>query len=373
MNPQLEIQTIAILVAISCSLSGVFLILRQMAMMADAISHTILLGIVLVFFVIQDLSSPLLIIGAAIMGTITVFLVETINKTKLVNEDAAIGLIFPFLFSLGIILVTLYAGSIHLDVDAVLLGELAFAPFNRLIINGVDIGPKSLYIMLVILILNILYIALFYKELKLSTFDVGLAATLGFSPVFIHYSLMSLVSITAVAAFDAVGAILVLAFMVGPPTIAYLVTDNLTKMIWLSALFGIISAISGYWVATWFDVTIAGTMATMVGILFAIVFIFIPERGLIATMRRKKEQKYEFALISLLMHIINHQGTPREIEELGIDTIKNHLYWEEKFTEEIIDRVLDKNYAYIEDNILKISEEGKKFALSNYYHIVDLD
>ncbi len=209
------------------------------------------------------------------MGTITVFLVETINKTKLVNEDASIGLIFPFLFSLGIILITLYAGDIHLDVDAVLLGgELAFAPFNRLIVNGVDIGPKSLYIMLVVLILNILYIILFFKELKLSTFDMGLAAALGFSPIFIHYSLMTLVSITAVSAFDAVGAILVLAFMVGPPATAYLITNDLRKMLILSPIFGILASISGYWIAVSLDVTIAGTMATMVGIIFTLVFVF---------------------------------------------------------------------------------------------------
>lgn len=370
MSPELEIQLIAILVATSCALPGVFLILRQMAMMADAISHTILLGIVLAFFITQDLSSPFLIIGAALMGTITVFLVETINKTKLVNEDAAIGLIFPFLFSLGIILITLYASDIHLDVDAVLLGELAFAPFNRLIINGVDIGPKSLYIMLVVLILNILYIGLFFKELKLSTFDSGLAAVLGFSPIFIHYSLMTLVSITAVSAFDAVGAILVLAFMVGPPTTAYLITDNLTKMLILSPIFGILSALSGYWLAIYFDVTIAGTMATMVGIIFILVFVFIPEKGLIANIRRRKEQKYDFALISLLMHLINHENSPIEREEAGVNTIKNHLSWDREFTQEIIDRTLDKEYVYIEDNILKVTEEGRAFAISNYSHIV---
>ncbi|NMB06892.1 MAG: metal ABC transporter permease [Tissierellia bacterium] len=373
MSPQLEIQLIAILVATSCALPGVFLILRQMAMMADAISHTILLGIVLAFFITKDLSSPFLIIGAALMGTITVFLVETINKTKLVNEDAAIGLIFPFLFSLGIILITLYAGNIHLDVDAVLLGELAFAPFNRLVINGVDIGPKSLYTMLGVLILNILYISLFFKELKLSTFDTGLAAALGFSPVFIHYSLMTLVSITAVSAFDAVGAILVLAFMVGPPATAYLITDNLTKMLILSPLFGIISALSGYWIAMYFDVTIAGAMATMVGIIFALIFIFLPDRGLIANIRRRKEQKYEFALISLLMHLINHENSPIEREEAGINTIKNHLSWDKEFTQEIIDKTLDKNYVYIKDEILKITDKGREFALSNYSYIVEQD
>lgn len=371
MSPQIEILLIAVLVAITCALLGVFLILRRMAMMADAISHTILLGIVLAFFVTQDLSSPLLIIGAAFMGTITVFLVETVNKTNLISEDASIGLIFPLLFSLGIILVTLFAGDIHLDVDAVLLGELAFAPFNRLIVNGIDIGPKSLYIMAIVLLANTLYLLLFYKELKISSFDAGLAAVLGFSPIFIHYSLMTLVSITAVAAFDAVGAVLVVAFMVGPPTAAYLITDDLKKMIALSGLFGALSAISGYFIATFLDVTISGSMATMVGIVFTLVFIFTPSRGLISILRRRKNQKYEFAVISLLMHLINHEGSAIEKEEAGLYNIKDHMLWEKPFANQIINHSINKDLLYVSDEVLKVTEKGREFALSNYFNIIN--
>ena len=159
-------------------------------------------------------------------------------------------------------------------------------------------------------------------------------------------------------------------FKVGPPTTAYLITDNLTKMLILSPIFGILSALSGYWLAIYFDVTIAGTMATMVGIIFALIFIFIPDKGLIANIRRRKEQKYEFALISLLMHLINHENSPIEREEAGVDTIKDHLSWDKGFTQEIIDKTLDKNYVYIKDEILKITEKGRKFALSNYSHII---
>ncbi len=167
---QFEIQLIASVVAAACAIPGVFLVLRRMAMMSDAISHAILLGIVLAFFVIPDISSPLLIIGAALSGVLTVSLVELLNKTRLVKEDASIGLVFPVLFSIGVILIARYAWSVHLDVHAVLLGELAFAPFDRLIIFGNDIGPKSLYVMSAILILNVIFISLFYKELKIATF-----------------------------------------------------------------------------------------------------------------------------------------------------------------------------------------------------------
>ena len=215
---QFEIQLIASLVAVACALLGVFLVLRRMAMMSDAISHTVLLGIVIAFFITRSITSPLLLVGAALMGVITVSLVELINRTRLVREDAAIGLVFPAIFSIAVIMISRFAGDVHLDTDAVLLGELAFAPFNRLRLFGADIGPEALYITGGILLLNLIFIALFYKELKLATFDPALAAALGFLPAVIHYALMTLVSLTAVGAFDAVGSVLVVAFMIAPGT-----------------------------------------------------------------------------------------------------------------------------------------------------------
>ena len=370
-SPQIEIQLIAIIVSAACVIPGVFLILRRMSMMSDAISHTILLGIVLAFFATHDLTSPLLIVGAALMGTLTVYLVEVMHNTQLISEDSSIGLIFPFLFSIGVILISMYAGDVHLDTDAVLLGEIAFAPFNRFVVGGKDIGPKALYVMGSILLLNTVYLLLFYKELKLTTFDEKLAAVLGFSPIFIHYSLMSMVSITAVGAFDSVGSILVIAFMVGPSASAYLITDNLNRMIFLSIAAGILSAVSGYWLSVLFDVSIAGSMAAMVGLIFFIVFIFAPDRGLLSIIKRRKKQKYEFANISFLMHIMNHENTDMEKSESSIDTIQNHLQWDRKFLNEILSSSIENEYIFVnEDGIIKVTKEGKKFAGTNYYEFV---
>ena len=222
MSPQLEIQLIAVLVAVACALPGVFLVLRKMSMMSDSITHTILLGIVLAFFLTHDLSSPLLIVGAALIGVVTVWLTETLNRTRLMSEDSAIGIVFPLLFSIAIILITRYAGSVHLDTDSVLLGELAFAPFNRMVFFGVDIGAKAIYTAGGLLLINLVFITVFFKELKLVTFDPMLAAVLGFAPAAMHYALMTMVSLTTVGAFEAVGSVLVVAFMIGPPVTAYL-------------------------------------------------------------------------------------------------------------------------------------------------------
>ncbi len=151
---QVEIQLIAVVVAVACALPGTFLVLRRLALVSDAISHSILLGIVLGFLITESVTSPLLLVGAALVGLATVVLVQLLERTGLVREDAAIGLVFPALFSIGVILIARYADGVHLDVDAVLLGELAFAPFDRLELLGWDWGPVALVVMGTILVLE---------------------------------------------------------------------------------------------------------------------------------------------------------------------------------------------------------------------------
>ncbi|MDO4292996.1 MAG: metal ABC transporter permease [Eubacteriales bacterium] len=290
MRAGMEIQIIAVIIAVACALPGTFLVLRKMSMISDSITHTILLGIVLAFFLTRDLSSPLLVAGAAFTGLVTVWLTETVAKTRLVSEDSAIGIVFPLLFSVAIILITRYAGSVHLDTDSVLLGELAFAPFDRMIVFGRDIGAKAIYTSGFLLLLNSTLILVFYKELKLASFDPLLSAVLGFSPVLIHYGLMALVSVTAVGAFQAVGSVLVVAFMIGPPVTAWLLTDQLKNMLLLSAGFGALSGILGYQAASLFDVSIAGSMAVTTGMLFLMAFLFSPRQGLVGIFIRRKRQ-----------------------------------------------------------------------------------
>lgn len=333
MIPRLEIQLIAVVTAIACALPGVFLVLRRVSMLSDAISHAILPGIVVAFFLTGDLNSPLLIAGAATTGVITAALIELLGRTRRVRQDAAIGLVFPLLFSVGVILIARYAGDVHLDVDAVLLGELAFAPFDRFVLGGYDLGPRSLWVMGIILAINAGFILTFFKELKLSTFDPALAATLGFSPVLLHYLLMGIVSITAVGAFDAVGSVLVVALIVGPPATAYLLTDRLSTMLPLSAGIGAASAIAGYWLAWWLDASIAGSMATAVGALFLLTLALAPQHGLLAAARRRHVQRRRFAEHMLLVHLLHHEGTPEEGIECRPDHLREHLRWDEELAD----------------------------------------
>jgi len=359
---QFEIQLIAIITAAACALPGVFLVLRRTAMLSDAISHTVLLGIVIGFFFIEDLTSPFLIFGAAAIGLMTVSLTAALERTRLVKEDAAIGLVFPALFSLAVILISRYAGNVHLDTDAVLVGDLAFVPFDRIFWDGLDLGPRGLYVMGGILAANLVFILAFYKELKISTFDAGLATALGFVPGLIHYALMGLVSLTVVGAFDIVGSVLVVALMVAPAASAYLLTDRLPAMIVLSVAIGAVNAMVGYWLAHWLDASIAGSIAAVCGVTFGLVFLFSPERGMVAVIRRRERQRWDFAVTMLTIHLYQHEGGPESEQETQVPHLREHLRWQDDFVSGVVQRAIGSGLAVRTNDHLALTEVGRERA-----------
>lgn len=275
------------LVGVTCAMIGCFLVLRKMAMLADAISHTVLLGIVGGYLVSRSLEGPSLLIGAVVVGLLTAFLVQVLSG-KGVQADAAIGVVFTSLFAVGVILLSVFAGNIHLDVDHALMGEITFIPWDTMEWNGMELGPKAVWLLSIVFIINLLLIILFYKEFKISSFDPEMAAAIGIPVLLIHYLQMGMLSITTVASFDSVGAILVVAMLIVPASTAYLLTDKLINMLIISACIGVISSFSGYYVATFLNVSIAGAMATTAGIMFGIAFLFSPRHGLIAKKRAQK-------------------------------------------------------------------------------------
>lgn len=351
----ISILLILIITAIATSILGVFLIVRRLSMMVDSISHTVLLGIVLAFMITGDLSSPLLIIGAAFMGVFTVFLTETIVKSTNTNEDAATGLVFPLLFSIAIIIISSSFSGVHLDIDAVLLGKIEFAPFDKLYIGGKAIGPKLLYQMLVVLIINIVFIKVFFKELKLVSFDSALAATLGFSPVLIHYLLMTLVSLTSVTAFNAVGSILVVALTIGPGATALMITKDLKHTVFFAAVIGVINSVLGYILAIMIDVNIAGMVATTTLLVFLIVLIFEPEKGIISTIFKKARQKQDFSFMVMVFHIFNHK---HEASEIDVHLMRIELNWQHNIYQKLLNKGINQKYFKIENNLVYLTSRG---------------
>lgn len=358
----LELCLLLSVTAAACALPGVYLVLRRMALLSDAIGHVLLLGIVVAFLVTSDLKSPWLLLGATLSGLVTVALVEALRHSKLVREDAAIGLVFPAMFSLGVILVTLYIRNVHVDVDAVLLGRPEFALNRRVVVGSFDLGAVSTLIMAGMLMLNLAFIVLFFKELKLGTFDPALAAALGLLPGVLNYVLMGFVSLTVVTAFDAVGSVLVVAFMVVPAAAAYLLTDRLRTMLILSALLGAAGAFAGTWLAFVFHTTIAGTVATVLGLEFALVFAFAPHRGLLPQLRRRIRQRREFFETMLVIHLLQHEGTPEEEEESRLDRLHKHLRWKPADVTTVVMRA--ERHGWVAENVarLTLTQSGRAAA-----------
>ena len=269
----LQLLFISIITAVACALPGNFLVLRGTALISDALSHAILFGIVVTFLIVGDSNNPFVFIGAISSGILTVFLTEQLSKSGKINQDAAIGLTFPFLFSIAVLLINLFANNVHLDTDAILLGELAFAPFQTFYWYGHDCGPQALWSMSIILCINITCITYFYKELRLTTFDPIYAKIMGYNPRFFDYLLMILTSITIIQAFHATGTILVISLIITPAATASILTKKLHEMLIISSLLAIIAVLAGFLVAHQFDTSIAGSISLMNGLIFCLVMM----------------------------------------------------------------------------------------------------
>ena len=456
-SPQNTATLVGCLIAISGALLGTFLLLRGMSLTSDAISHTVLLGIVVAFLLMTDVfglegdtSSPWLIIGASLAGVATVVLTELLYHSGLVRQDAALGLAFPLLFAIAVILISRFAEDVHLDEDTVLVGEIGLAWANththcfencqsvfidedhpaaktarqctncrQLGISPRDDGaefaeiclncgaytpaqawqaglvddepllvffPKSITVTAVMGLLVIGFVLLFYKELKLTTFDSALAQALGFRPAVMNYALMVLVSLVAVGAFDAVGSILVIAFFIIPPATAYLLTDRLSVMLILSAVIGGAGAFFGYDLARgavfgvfqvsdaiksinrlfgidlpvrW-DSSISASMVLMIFVFFLFAWILSPKYGLISTLIRRISQRRRFDHQVVLAHIHNHQFTARHATELRVDTLHEHFRWSSRKMGRVLARLRALGLIAVVNQTVELTKRGDR-------------
>ena len=270
-------------VAAACGLVGNFLILRRMALVGDAISHSVLPGLAIAFLLANSRGTLPMFVGALVAGVVTTVLIEIIHKKSRIKQDAAIGITFSSLFAVGVILITGYASKVDLDQECVLYGEIGTivmdVPFVQL--GPMVLGPTALVRMGVVALIVALLIVAFYKELLVSSFDPGLAFSLGINATVVHYSLMSALSIVVVSAFESVGAILVIAMLILPGATAALLSSRLPVVLGLSVLHAALSSVLGIHLAIWLDCPVAGAMVVMGGVLFVLAWFFSPERGLL--------------------------------------------------------------------------------------------
>ncbi|MDG2455209.1 MAG: metal ABC transporter permease [Bacteroidia bacterium] len=263
----------ASLVAINCALMGSFLVMRRMVMIGDAISHAVLPGIFVAYYVSGSTASIPVLIGAALSGILATLMIEWLTAKARLQSDAAIGIAYTLLFAIGIVLISKFGANADLDQQCVLYGEIEYVSLWLQPIVGGLLLPQQAIILAIVCMVLIIAIAIGYRGLFLTTFDPNFALSTGVAVTFWHYFLMSGVSLTTVVSFESVGAILVIAFLSGPPAIAYLLTEDLKKMLILGCLIGISCSIGGYYAAKWLNVSVSGSISTVIGILFLITFV----------------------------------------------------------------------------------------------------
>lgn len=289
------IVAIALLSAVACAVPGTFLVLRKMSMMGDAISHAVLPGLAVAFLWTGNRDSLAMFWGAATVGVLTAVFVDWINRAGEVEEGASMGVAFTTLFALGLIILVRAADQVDLDPGCVLYGALELVPLDTAAIAGWQV-PRAVFKLAFILLLNIGFVTLFFKELLISTFDPGLSETQGISPKLLNLLLMAMVAVTAVASFESVGSILVIAMLIVPAATAQFLTDRLGPLLWLSCLIAALSAVLGHISAITLpqlfgfdDTNTAGMMAVVAGVFFTLAVLFAPGKGVLNRWRYRLE------------------------------------------------------------------------------------
>ncbi len=309
---------VAALTNVACALVGCYLVLRRMSLLGDAISHAVLPGLIVAFIMAGSLNILYMFAGALAVGMLTTFLTQTVHRRGGVSADASIGVVFTSLFALGVILIKRYGQGVDLDPDCVLYGQIDLVEFYTVNIAGYEV-PRALVSILPVLAVNLAVIALFWKELKISSFDPALATTMGINAERLQYLLMALVALTTVASFEQVGSILVVAMLIVPGATAHLLSDRLGRMMLIAAALAVAAALFGYLLALAWNVSAAGPMAVVVGLFYLAAALLSPRYGIVSAVVRNLQTSLRIVREDLLamlyrleeLHIERRLG-PRE-------------------------------------------------------------
>lgn len=321
-----------VLCAVAAALLGNFLVLRRMSLLGDAISHAVLPGLAAAFFLTGERSSLPMFIGAVVVGLATALLTEWVHRYGEVDEGASLGVVFTSLFAIGLVMIVRAADHVDLDPGCVLYGAIELTPLDTWGVLGWQV-PRVVVVLSAVVVVNLLYVTLFFKELKIAAFDPALATTSGFSAGLMHYSLTTLVAVTAVASFESVGNILVVAMLVTPPATARLLTDRLSTMVWLGAAIAAVSAVLGHVAAVevpaWFGLrstTTAGMMAVVVGLGFTAALLFSPKQGVVARAWRRTRLSLQILGEDVLGVLFRRDERTGTTASLSVAELRNHLF-----------------------------------------------
>ncbi|MCH2181411.1 MAG: metal ABC transporter permease [Mariniblastus sp.] len=352
---------IALVTAMTTALCGAYLVVKKEALVSEGLSHAVLPGILLGFLWFQDRNSPFLILLAAGAGLLMVALVHLIKRTRLVDGDASLGIVFSALFSGGVILASQNLRNVHFHADSIIDGNLATAVLDRLQWGEVDLGPQAFWVMLLTLALVLTFIMMFYKELKLMVFDETLARSLGFRPGLVHMVWLGLVAITTVSAFQVAGSILVVALMIAPPAAAYLLTKDLFRMLVVSALIAIVSSVIGVYAGYHLDIEPTGPIALAAGLCFLSVALLAPGQGILSRRRtRQRQQAFVFNQLLLVQLVRGAQGT-KAGSGYSPETLYRQVAWSRRQFEAALERCLEQKWILDQGTGYQISEQGERY------------
>lgn len=336
----------SITIGISCGLIGTYIMLRRMSLIGDALAHAVLPGVV-VSFMVAGKSEIALFIGAVVSGIVTVLLIGFVNRNSKIKEDTSIGIIFTGAFALGILLVS-QLKQVHIDLSSYLFGDVL----------GVSTGDITLS--LIIMVVIILCILLFYKQLLLTSFDPTMALTIGISTTIVHYMLMTLLSMSIVAGLQSVGVILIIAMLLTPPATAYLLSNNLKKILFLSPMFGTISAVAGLYLSYHFNFASGASIVLVAVALFLLAFLFSPKEGVVTRLFRRRAAT-KLVLIEDVIKLSFRFA--EETDKTGLtDRIANELGISNSRVESAIRILINKGLMQKTNGSFLLTEEGRKYA-----------
>ncbi len=322
----------ALLAALCCGLLGNLLVLRRQSLMGDAISHGVLPGLVAGFLISGSRAAGPMLLGATLAGIATVALVSAIRRLGRIESGAAMGVVFTVLFALGVLLIEQAAArQVDLDADCVLHGQLetlvwygAPASWSEVASwSTLEAVPRQVWMLLVVTLVDVGFMTILFKELRLAAFDPALASALGFRASTLNVVTMVLVAVATVASFEAVGSILVVAMLVCPAATSRFLTDRMSRQLWWSAFVAIATAVLGYWAATaipatagWDSVNAAGSMTVVAGCLLATAALAAPRNGVLARWWARRRLAAAIALEDLLVGLWRQEEGHRT-EEIG--------------------------------------------------------
>lgn len=267
------------LVAIGCAVLGVFLYLRRMSLLADALAHVALPGIVVAFLVSGSLQAHVMLAGAVGVGLLTAVSIEALSNRPNIRSDAAIGIVFTAFFAIGVILLSTVVRDAHIDTHCLLFGDL------------LGVSDRAMLLVGIVVPVVLMLVVIFYRWLAATSFDPGFAASIGIPVAAVNYGLMTGVTVTAVAGFEAVGAILVIALIIVPGATAHLLADRLVTMIALSVAHAVVSCWVGMYVAIGLNTSAAGAIVCVGGGLYLVAFLFAPRHGRVMLWLRRRRSR----------------------------------------------------------------------------------